>query len=237
MRLRHLAGRVWLYPHHPDESRTQPCVALVDLGDRSVLIDAGNGPAHARTVRAAALAEGLSPVSTIVYTHHHWDHVWGASVWGVDDIVGHAAGLEVLREDAARPWSEAYAAQVVRDHPRMARSVAARSRAVPDWAELVVVPPTRTFDHELLVAPGLVVRHVGGRHAPDSAIVLDTESGVAVLGDCFYVPPVHLRRDDDTHDHAMLDQLTRLPVDWLVHGHGLPQRPPGTARRGARRTE
>lgn len=226
MTLRHLTERVWLYPHHPDLSRTQPGLALVDLGDRSVLVDAGNGPRHGRTVRAAALAAGLPPVSTIVYTHHHWDHVWGASEWGAHDVVGHAAGLETMREDAARPWSELYAAQVVRDNPRMALSVAARARAVPDWAELMVVPPTRTFDHELLLAKGLVVRHVGGRHAPDSAIVLDTESGVAVLGDCFYPPPAHLRRDDDTHDQAMLLELTRLPVDWLVHGHGPPHRPP-----------
>ena len=224
MRLRHLAGRVWLYPHHRDGSRTQPGLALVDLGDRSVLIDAGNGPAHARTVRAAALARGLPPVHTIIYTHHHWDHVWGASVWAADEIIGHASGLDPLREDAARPWSEAYAAGVVRDNPRMARSVSARSRAVSNWAELVVLPPTRTFHQELLVATGLVVRHVGGRHAPDSAIVLDTESGVAILGDCFYPPPVHLRRDDDTHDRAMLHRLTRLPVDWLVEAHGPPRR-------------
>lgn len=226
MRLRHLAGRVWLYPHHRDASRTQPCLVLIDLGERCVLIDAGNGPAHARTVRAAALAQGLPPVGTIIYTHHHWDHVWGASVWEVHDIIGHAAGLEPLREDAARPWSKAYAAQVVRDNPRMAQSVSARSRAVSDWSELVVLPPTRTFDGELLVAAGLVVRHVGGRHAPDSAIVLDTESGVAILGDCFYPPPLHLRRDDDAPDRTMLQQLTELPVDWLVQGHGPPLRPP-----------
>jgi len=227
MNLRHLAGRVWLYPHHPDESRPSPTV-LVDLGDRSVLIDAGNGPAHARDVRAAALAQGLSPVSTIVYTHHHWDHVWGASTWEVHDIVGHAAGLGPLRDDAARPWSETFAAQLVRDNPRMALSVSARSRAVSDWAELEELPPTRTFEHELQVAAGLLVRHVGGRHAPDSAIVLDTESGVAVLGDCFYPPPVHLRSGDDTHDRAILQQLTRLPVDWLVEAHGPPQRRPHT---------
>jgi len=222
--LQHLAGRVWLYPHHPDEGQVQPCVALVDLGDSSVLIDAGNSPEHARAVRAAVLAEGLAPVRTIVYTHHHWDHVWGASVWGVADIVGHAAGLELLREDAARPWSSSYAAQLVQDNPRLALSVAARTRAVSDWDDLVVLPPTRTFEQELDIADGLVVRHVGGRHAPDSAIVLDTESGVAVVGDCFYPPPLHLRRADETPDERMLEQLSRLPVDWLVHSHGAPHR-------------
>lgn len=187
----------------------------------------GTGPVHARTVRAAALATGLPPVTTIVYTHHHWDHVWGAGVWGVSDIVGHAAGLEPLQIDAARSWSAAYAAQVVRDDPRMALSVAGRRRAVPDWSELVVLPPTRTFEGELELAAGLVVRHVGGRHAPDSSIVLDTESEVALAGDSFYPPPVHVRRDGDTHDHVLLRKLLRLPVEWLVESHGPPRRRSG----------
>lgn len=226
MKFTRLSGRVWLYPTHPDGRRTQPCVALIALGDRSVLIDAGNGPAHARTVRTAALAEGLPPVGTIVYTHHHWDHVWGASVWGAPDIVGHAAGLKPLSDDRARPWSTAYAEQLVRDDPRMALSVAARGRAVPDWSEFEVLPPTRTFEDELRLASGLVVRHVGGRHAPDSAIVMDTDSGVALLGDCFYPPPAHLRRDGDTYDRAMLRRLARLPVEWLVEAHGPPRRRP-----------
>ncbi len=74
---------------------------------------------------------------------------------------------------------------MVRDNPRLSASLTGRTLAVPDWSELEVRPPTRTFDDELELADGLVVRHVGGRHAPDSSIVIDLKSGVALLGDCF----------------------------------------------------
>jgi glyoxylase-like metal-dependent hydrolase (beta-lactamase superfamily II) len=230
MTLTHLAGRVWLYPHDPDGARTQPCVAVIDLGDRSVLVDAGNGPAHARAVRVAVQEQALPPVATIVFTHHHWDHVWGASEWDADDIVGHAAGAELLREDARRPWSTAYAEEVVRDNPRMSLSVASRRLAVPDWSELDVRPPTRTFDDELVLGDGLVARHVGGKHAPDSTIVIDSESGVALLGDSFYPPPFHLRDEHSATDFAMLRDFVRLPVEWLVDAHGPPRRSPSTRR-------
>jgi glyoxylase-like metal-dependent hydrolase (beta-lactamase superfamily II) len=224
MSLMHLAGRVWLYPHHRDESRTQPCVAIVDLGDHSLAVDAGNSPDHGRAVRACVREAGLPPVATIVYTHHHWDHVWGACAWDVDDVVGHASGAPLLAEDAARPWSARYARTLARDNPRLSVSVAARTRAVRDWPELVVRPPTRVFDAELRLADRLVARHVGGRHAPDSTIVIDEESGVALLGDCFYPPPLHLRDERSTIDVAMLRDFAELPVQWLVDSHGPPRR-------------
>ena len=223
MSLRRLAGRVWLFAHDPDPSRVQPCVGVVDLGDRCVLVDAGNSPAHGRRVRAAVREAGLPEVATIVYTHHHWDHVWGAAAFDVDDVVGHAAGEPLLLEDAARHWSAAYADRLLRDRPRMAASLAARRRAVEDWSELRVRPPTRTFEDELELAPGLTVRHVGGGHAPDSSIVVDTDAGVALLGDCFYPPPLHLREPGDDVDEAMLDELARLPVAWLVEAHADPR--------------
>jgi glyoxylase-like metal-dependent hydrolase (beta-lactamase superfamily II) len=222
--LTQLAGRVWLFPHDPDPSHVQPCSGVVDLGDRSVLVDAGNGPRRGREVRAAVVAAGLPEVATIVYTHHHWDHVWGACAWDAVDIVGHAAGAPLLAEDATRPWSTAYAEQAVRDNPRLSASFSARALAVPDWSELSIRPPTRTFDDELGLADGLVVRHVGGGHAPDSSIVIDVHSGVALLGDCFYPPPLHLRGPDDGLDEAMIAGLQRLPVTWLVEAHGEPWR-------------
>jgi glyoxylase-like metal-dependent hydrolase (beta-lactamase superfamily II) len=222
--LTRLAGRVWVYPHDPDPGLVQPCSGVIDLGDRSVLVDAGNGPRRGREVRSAVAEAGLPEVATIVYTHHHWDHVWGACAWGVDDIVGHAAGAPLVAEDAERPWSTAYAERAVADNPRLSASFSARALAVPDWSELSVLPPTRTFDDELELAGGLVVRHVGGGHAPDSSIVIDLESGVALLGDCFYPPPLHLREPGDRIDEAMVQGLKQLPVTWLVEAHDEPWR-------------
>jgi hypothetical protein len=54
--------------------------------------------------------------------------------------------------------------------------------------------------------------------------VVDEESGVALLGDCFYPPPLHLRDDRSTIDVAMLRDFAELPVQWLVDSHGPPRR-------------
>ncbi|MBM0237639.1 MBL fold metallo-hydrolase [Micromonospora sp. ATA32] len=74
----------------------------------SVIVDAGHSPAHAREIQAAMRAAGLPEARWLVYTHHHWDHVWGACAWPGVEIVGHIAGERLLRAEAARPWSHRY---------------------------------------------------------------------------------------------------------------------------------
>ncbi|MET0415163.1 MAG: hypothetical protein ABW022_03970 [Actinoplanes sp.] len=52
--MRHLAGRVWLCPGDPDADAVQAGVAVVADERGSVMIDAGQSPAHAAEIRAAA---------------------------------------------------------------------------------------------------------------------------------------------------------------------------------------
>ncbi|WP_446215503.1 MBL fold metallo-hydrolase [Micromonospora sp. IBHARD004] len=131
MTLRHLACRVWLHPGDPDPDNVRPGVAVVAGDGGSVIVDAGQSPAHAREIQAALRAADLPAARWLVYTHHYWDHVWGACAWPDVEIVGHAAGVEPLRAEA-----------------------------------------------------GVGVRHVRGRHAPDSSVVLVPDSGVLLLRDC-----------------------------------------------------
>lgn len=67
------------------------------------MIDAGQSPAHAREVQAALTAAGLPQPRWLVYTHHHWDHVWGACAWPGVEIIGHETTVLLLRAEAARP--------------------------------------------------------------------------------------------------------------------------------------
>jgi glyoxylase-like metal-dependent hydrolase (beta-lactamase superfamily II) len=45
-----------------------------------------------------------------------------------------------------------------------------------------VVPPHTEFDDALTLPGGIEVRHVGGRHSPDSTVVAVPDSGVLLLG-------------------------------------------------------
>ncbi|MFD5841045.1 MBL fold metallo-hydrolase [Streptomyces chartreusis] len=227
--LSQLSGRVWIFAGDPDPEAVMPCVAVVADDAGSTVVDAGQSPAHARLVQAAMAEAGLPAVRRLVYTHHHWDHTWGACAWEVEEIVCHEAGAALLSAEARRPWSHEYLRQEMAANPRLVPSFKARARAMNSWEDFAVRPPTRTFAERLHLPGGIELRHVGGNHAPDSTVVAIPDSSVMLLGDCFYPPPSHLREPGPAGDEIDLPQITALVAerfDWYVDSHSSPRRPP-----------
>jgi glyoxylase-like metal-dependent hydrolase (beta-lactamase superfamily II) len=220
-----VAGRVWVFPFDPDPDNVQPGVTVIADPRGSVVVDAGNSPGRALVVQEALRSSGLPEPRWLVYTHSHWDHVWGACAWPSDlEVVAHAAALPVLAAEAERPWSHAYLRACVEDNPRLGPSFRARAWAMPSWDGFRVVPPTRTFADTLTLPTGVELRHVGGNHSEDSIVVVDPESRVMLLGDAFYPPPFHLREEADGPDLALLRRLLSDEVDWYVEAHDSPAR-------------
>jgi glyoxylase-like metal-dependent hydrolase (beta-lactamase superfamily II) len=95
---------------------------------------------------------------------------------------------------------------------------------MPSWDGFRIVPPHIEFADTLSLPGGVQLHHVGGRHAEDSTVVAVPDSGVVLLGDCFYPPPLHLRAPGDGVDV----RLVRAPVqtyggyDWFVDSHDHP---------------
>ncbi|GAB3834596.1 hypothetical protein GCM10028799_68620 [Kribbella italica] len=224
MKLEQVVGRVWVYPHDPDPEAIGASVGIVADERGSVLIDAGNSPAHAREVQRAIVAEGLPEVRWLVYTHHHWDHTWGAAAWGDVEVVAHTSATALLAEEAARPWSHQYLRDQVLENPKLGPSFRARALAVPDFSELRIVVPDTTFDDTLTLPTGVQLRYVGGRHAVDSIVAVDPESDVMLVGDCYYPPPFHLRTEEDTTDFAMARKLLREGHTYYVDSHSEPRK-------------
>jgi len=223
--LRHLAGPVWLWPHDEDPAVVQGCVAVMVDDAGSLLVDSGNSPAAAAEVRAAIDAAGLPRPRRLVYTHHHWDHTWGGCAWPDAEIIGHAAGARILAAEADRPWSDTYLSEQVAANPRLAASFSARARAMRTWEGFRIVPPHIEFTDTLALPGGVQVDHVGGRHAEDSTVVAVPDSGVVLLGDCFYPPPLHLRAPGDGLDAGLIRTLaqTYRGYDWFVDSHHYPR--------------
>ncbi len=97
---------------HPDVYVAKIPIAnasWINTGEGTVLIDTLQGPVVAQQMKEKM--QGTSgPLRTIIYTHHHGDHVGGASVF-LDqnpEIIGHRflpedlEKLEILREHRAR---------------------------------------------------------------------------------------------------------------------------------------
>jgi glyoxylase-like metal-dependent hydrolase (beta-lactamase superfamily II) len=217
---------VWLWPHDPEPDRVQASVGIVVGDGSSLLVDAGNSPDLARRIKAAMEAEGLPPAHSLVPTHFHWDHTWGACAWDLP-VVAHELCAQFLAEESARPWSHEYLRAEMERNPLLVPSFRARAAAVRDFADFRVVLPERTFATRLTLDVGGVcveLVHVGGRHSPDSTVVRVPSAGVLFLGDSYYPPPYHLRSPDDGLDLDLVAALISEDYDWYIEGHDQPRR-------------
>jgi glyoxylase-like metal-dependent hydrolase (beta-lactamase superfamily II) len=220
-----LAQRVWIYPHDEDAARVQPNVGIVITDRHTVLVDAGNSPRLARRILSLLDDLRAPPVAYVVYTHSHWDHVFGGMALGAT-AVAHEICRKHLLELAGKPWSDTYIQEEIQRVPSREAGLRAMRRAIDDWQGFWLVVPQITLSKTLrLHLDGVTVdiEHVGGQHAPDSVIVRVPEARVLFVSDCYYPPPLHQRKPADTLDWDMLERLASEEMDVYVDGHGDPR--------------
>lgn len=223
--LAQLAQHIWLYPRDEDPNKVQPNVGVIITEQHTVLVDAGNSPRVARRVLLALDERRAPPVSYVIYTHSHWDHVFGAMALGATAIA-HETCRKHLVELAGKPWSQAYLQEELQRTPAREVGLRAMGRAIEEWRGFRIVVPEITLSKLLrLHLDGLTVEieHVGGQHAPDSVIVRLPEDRVMFVSDCYYPPPPHQRKPSDTLDWDMIERLAGEDVNLYVDGHGDPR--------------
>lgn len=222
--LRQVADHVWIFPRDEDANRVQPNVGIIVAGKHTILVDGGNSPRHGRRIMIALDDIQAPAVSYVIYTHSHWDHVFGAMVFGAPAI-GHELCRKHLAEQASKPWSHSYLQEEIIRSPAREAGLRALGRAVEDWRNFRIVQPEIVLSKLLqlhLDGMTIEVEHVGGQHAPDSVVVRLPESRVLFTGDCYYPPPQHLRKATDTLDFAMIESLVSDDYDVYVDGHSDP---------------
>jgi glyoxylase-like metal-dependent hydrolase (beta-lactamase superfamily II) len=220
-----VAPQVWVFPRDEDPNRIQPNVGIIVAGGQTVLIDGGNSPRHARRILLSLDDIAAPAVSHVIYTHSHWDHVFGAMVFGAPAIA-HDLCRKQLAEMATKPWGHAYIQEEIMRFPAREAGLRALGRTIEDWRNFRIVVPEITMSKTLQVYLGdltIEIEHVGGVHAPESVIVRIPEQRVLFTGDCYYPPPIHLRRPDDALDATMIESLLDDQIDVYIDGHGLPR--------------
>jgi glyoxylase-like metal-dependent hydrolase (beta-lactamase superfamily II) len=127
----------------------------------------------------------------VVYTHSHWDHVFGAAELG-GLVIAHALTAEYLLELARTDWTdEGLDRRVAAGHasPQHAANV---KQELPSPRTVEIALVDIVFEAGLDVDLGGVrvrVRHVGGNHSADSTVMYVEPDGVLFLGDCLYDSP------------------------------------------------
>lgn len=222
--LKQLTEHIWLLPHDPDENAVQSSIGVVATQYESVLIDAGNGPRLARKLKTELSRNNLPPVSRIIYTHHHWDHIYGACEFDVP-VTAHVICRAIIEEESRKPWGLEFLREEIKREPKLTESYQARAKSIEDWEAFRIVVPEDVFEAGKAIdldRLSIELVHVGGEHAKDSIIVKIPQDRVMFIGDCYYPPPAHLRKPDSAPSLDMLRRLQNDAYDLYVEGHGNP---------------
>jgi glyoxylase-like metal-dependent hydrolase (beta-lactamase superfamily II) len=199
-------------------------MGVITTQNESVLVDAGNSPRLARNVKTELIRNNLPPVSRIIYTHHHWDHIYGACEFAAP-VTAHRVCRDLLEQESRKPWGIEYLNEEIKREPKLTASHQARAKSIEDWGAFQIVVPEEVFERKKeihLDRLTIELEHVGGQHAEDSIVVKIPEEGVMFIGDCYYPPPLHLRKPDAVPSFDMLRKLQNEAYNLYVEGHDKP---------------
>ena len=202
--------------------------AIVDLGDETLVVDTHYSLAAARELRAAAEELTGRPVSVVLNTHWHADHVLGNAEFSNATVVSTAPTRELIATvgvERLRAQKEAFDVELPAEVERL-RSIGDEDGAAlleeqaDELRRVTHRLPDETFDDGWSRAAAQALTF-GGGHTESDAFVLVPESGTLVAGDLVVVGMQPWAGHGEPGVWAaILDRI--LDLDWstCVPGHG-----------------
>jgi glyoxylase-like metal-dependent hydrolase (beta-lactamase superfamily II) len=208
-----------------------------------VVVDGGGSPLAAKNAIQLIRSVTPKPVAVLITTHWHGDHNLGNQVYRTTfpalRIVSHentyrhmtGAAMSYVAElpaelDGYIREFEAMAAKQPLDERRSAMLDDLRS-ARRELDQVVVTPADLTFDDELTLRHGareIQVLHPGRANTDGDAVVWLPQEKVLISGDVVVHPIPYGIGSYPREWIATLNELSRLPYELLVPGHGDVQR-------------
>ena len=212
LRLQEVAEGVHVYTGPHEDATPANLGAIGNAGvvigrDSVAVIDTGGSPEFGRRLRASIAELTDLPVTWVITTHAHPDHVFGNSAFDEDGIsfVGHR---------------------------KLTRALATRSPFYFDAFKRLIGP---AFEGARIVAPSMEVSEetridLGDRvleltawrtaHTDNDLTVLDVRTGILFAGDLVFVDRLPVVDGSLKGWLEVISELRRLPASHVVPGHG-----------------
>jgi glyoxylase-like metal-dependent hydrolase (beta-lactamase superfamily II) len=175
-----------------------------------VVIDALGSPALAQRLLAEIRNHTDKPVTHVILTHYHADHIYGVQALK-------AAGAKILAHQAAREYLNSDTARL--------RLEASRTQLAP-WVDrdthLVPADEWLTGERELVVGGmRFQIKPVGPSHTPEDLVVYLPQQKVLFAGDLVFRSRVPFVGQADSRQWIKaLDSLLAFDATVIVPGHG-----------------
>ena len=184
--------------------------AFIVTAQGVVVIDALGSPALAQQLVEAIRKVTPQPITHVIVTHYHADHVYGLQVF-------RALGARILAHRAARSYLNSDTARL--------RLQASRQELAP-WinanTELVDADEWLDTERELdLGGVRLQIKHVGPSHTPEDLVVYLPQQRLLFAGDLVFRARIpFVGQADSRRWIAALDSLLAMDTALIVPGHG-----------------
>lgn len=218
--LQQITSRSFFLPN--DHQTDRPCLGYV-RGDRyTLMIDAGNSPAHHRLFLDELAAAGLPAPDAIAITHSHWDHTYAMCAAVVPTLVNHKT-QEHLMQMSRWPWNLSAMEERLRTGEDIRFCHDCILKEYPSLDAIRVVPGTVVYHEQLTLDLGGIhaqLIHLENSHADDCSIVYIPEEQLAFLGDITCDDLHHGPRTIHLSRYERLRRaLTDLDFTRTVEGH------------------
>jgi cyclase len=189
-------------------------VGIIVLDDAVAAVDAQYPVSGADFRRSISTVTG-KPVTHLLLTHIHGDHVFGNQAFEDCEIVSHRRLKEKMEENLSTVWAPGNLEKMLEDIKKN------RPKRAWLFEGLRIVLPTKTFDDRYSLQ-GIDVIHLGG-HTDCSAVVHVPDDQVLFTGDLMFAKTFPWAgdptADPDTWIDAFKTMLT-MDVETIVPGHG-----------------
>jgi len=227
---------------HREGGAAQSNAGIIDLGDQILVFDTFIAPAAAVDLQEAVAAfRGASrPVSALINSHYHNDHIWGNQAFPSDvPIISTIKTRELITTLGAdeHRWFAAHSqerldaliAELDQEKDEASRRLTSYSityyRTILEvLPELQIRLPSVTFADQMDFHGSRRVAHLicyGGGHTPSDSILYLPEERIIFMADLLFTGThIYLPDGDPDEMRRTLSRVRQLPAETLVPGHG-----------------